>query len=153
MGIKKMQGTSAHLEYIVPKDKKRKTDCIYHNKGICNCSKYQTYLGKCVGRLYCDHFNDNKQALLAEDKHEYIFQNSKKVTKKERNKELVNKKYKLRDLDDNKIRVITFVKAKEQNEEQDYISITSTIADSIKGRLAGGIIKINKRKYRILSIS
>ena len=144
-----MQGTSAHLEYIVPKDKKRKTDCIYYNKGICNCSKYQRYLGKCIGRLLCDHFDDNKEKLVEVNTDQYIYEKPKKVTKED----LINKKYKLRDLDDSKIRVITFVEAKDQNEEQDYISITSNIADDIKCRAVGTTIKVNNRKYRILSIS
>lgn len=143
-----MQGTPAHLEYIVPKDKKRKTDCIYYNKGICNNSKYQIYLGKCV-RLLCDHFDDDKEKLAKANKDKNIYEKPRKVTKED----LINKKYKLRDLDDSKIRVITFVEAKDQNEEKDYISITSNIADDIKCRAVGTTIKVNNRKYRILSIN
>ena len=62
MGIKKMQGTSAHLEYIGPKGRKRRSSCVYNKKGTCYDTKSSTYMGKCVGRIYCKYFDDTKEA-------------------------------------------------------------------------------------------
>lgn len=32
MAIKNMQGTPAHIEYIYPKEKEKKSNCIYYEK-------------------------------------------------------------------------------------------------------------------------
>lgn len=62
MGIRNMQGTSAHLEYIGPKDRKYKKDCIYNKNNICTCGKTRIYLSKCAGRLICGFYEDSEEA-------------------------------------------------------------------------------------------
>lgn len=62
MGIKKMQGTPAHLEYVGPKERKYRKNCIYNNDNICYCSKAPSYMTKCVGQLHCGKFDDDKDS-------------------------------------------------------------------------------------------
>lgn len=57
-----MQGTSAHLEYIGPKDRKYKKDCIYNKDNICTCGKTRIYLSKCAGRMICGFYEDSEKA-------------------------------------------------------------------------------------------
>ncbi|CAM3706185.1 hypothetical protein ACQR3C_00665 [Clostridium perfringens] len=61
MGIKQMQGTSSYLEYVGPKGRKYKKNCIYNDDGICKCVKINCYMSKCVGRLYCTHYDDSEK--------------------------------------------------------------------------------------------
>lgn len=57
-----MQGTSAHLEYIGPKDRKYKKNCIYNKDNICTCEKTRIYLSKCAGRMICGFYEDSEEA-------------------------------------------------------------------------------------------
>jgi hypothetical protein len=52
MEIREMQGTSAYLQYIGPKGRKRKKNCIYYTDNKCSNNKSQVYLMNCVGRMY-----------------------------------------------------------------------------------------------------
>lgn len=51
MGIRSMQGTPAHLEYIGPHGKKARKSCVYYRDNICVCKTAQCFMMKCVGRL------------------------------------------------------------------------------------------------------
>lgn len=62
MGIRKMQGTASHLEYIGPKGRKKRSSCAYYKNSICYYSKSSTYMTKCVGRIYCQFFDDSDRA-------------------------------------------------------------------------------------------
>lgn len=57
-----MQGTPAHLEYIGPKERKYRKNCIFNNDNICYCSKAPSYMTRCIGQLYCAKFDDDKDS-------------------------------------------------------------------------------------------
>ena len=46
MGVRHMQGVSAYLEYVGPRGRKRKKNCVYYNNGSCSCTKSVFYLIK-----------------------------------------------------------------------------------------------------------
>ena len=60
MGIRRMQGTSAYLEYIGPKGKKKKKNCIYYKDNQCRNIKSPIYLLNCIGRMLCHNYDDLK---------------------------------------------------------------------------------------------
>lgn len=59
MGIRNMQGTSAFIEYIKPKDefKRDKRRCeFYRSDGLCGCPKAGTYMCKCNTAAHCRYY-------------------------------------------------------------------------------------------------
>ena len=139
MGIKRMQGTSAHFEYVRPKDGKRKSDCIYYNKGICNHSKCQTYLGKCIGRLYCSNF-DYVSKMITNNIDDEVNKLYYKVGSC--HNELINKVYKLRHIESKQ----------DNNHALNESSGSVRLAEIIKKKGIGDFIKVRKKKYVIVSI-
>ena len=76
MGIREMQGTPAHIEYIGPKGRKRRSNCVYYKEGLCRCEKSQIFLLKCVGRLLCNYYDDSSETkILLENKRKNIMEN------------------------------------------------------------------------------
>lgn len=99
MGIRRMQGTSAHLEYIGPKGRKKRSSCAYNKKGTCYFTKSSTYIAKCVGRMYCQYFDDSKETrdsykedLIKIKSYRMSEENKTKKGKKINNKKISNTK-------------------------------------------------------------
>lgn len=55
MSVRRMQGVSAHIEYINPKGKKRKVECRESYSNICQYNKSEHYLTKCVEKR-CEYY-------------------------------------------------------------------------------------------------
>lgn len=97
MGIKQMQGTSAFLEYIGPHSRKRRSWCAYNKEGKCHYTRSSTYMSKCVGRLYCQYFDDSSEARKdykneVEELRSYMSQRSEEIMKKKTKKKKKKKK-------------------------------------------------------------
>lgn len=123
MGIRNMQGVSAHLEYVGPKGRKSKKSCVYYNDRICHCKNSNYYLLRCGGRSFCSDFDDSEQA--KEDYENYlrdILSRKNKVTKyksnkKESKKYIENKKFKIEDVITKKKYLVQLVSKKNENEK------------------------------------
>lgn len=145
MGIRRMQGTSAYLEYIGPKGKKKKRNCIYNKNNQCRNEKSPIYLLNCIGRMLCNKYDD----LKAEEKRnsdEYednvIYQKKYKEEKERINrsksedaylsrKDLLNKEVILLDLETNEVIDITIVEEKDKDILSDKISIESPLGRAL----------------------
>ena len=136
-----MQGTSAYLEYIGPHGRKRKNKCIYYENKICYNHKNQTYMDKCVGRMFCSCYNDNEKNNL--------FKNETKNN-------LLNKKVTLFNITYNEWLNILIVKDEDRDEFDNKISIDSPLGKLLIGARVGEIIEVNQGsinvRYRIKSI-
>ncbi|NOH17275.1 hypothetical protein [Clostridium cochlearium] len=88
--VRHMQGVPASLEYIRPKEIKRKEDCIYYENNICKNNKIQTYLFKCVGYKICVGYIDIYPEGFKD----------KKEKEKIRKQRIIGKKYTLLDMYD-----------------------------------------------------
>lgn len=136
MGIRGMQGTASHLEYIAPKGRKYRKDCIYYEKNICVCKTSQSYLMKCVGRFCCGKYEDSveKKKQLEKEKEE-LFAYCKDIAKDEEEKK---KKYKYLEKTSKKKKK-TQIKLK----SKDAINL-----DSNKHYLLGKTIKLRSLKMQ-----
>lgn len=136
MGIRGMQGTASHLEYIAPKGRKYRKDCIYYDKNICVCKTSQSYLMKCVGRFCCGKYEDSveKKKQLEKEKEE-LFAYCKDIAKDEEEKK---KKYKYLEKTSKKKKK-TQIKLK----SKDAINL-----DSNKHYLLGKTIKLRSLKMQ-----
>lgn len=136
MGIRGMQGTASHLEYIAPKGRKYRKDCIYYEKNICVCKTSQSYLMKCVGRFCCGKYEDSveKKKQLEKEKEE-LFAYCKDIAKDEEEKK---KKYKYLEKTSKKKKK-TQIKLK----SKDAINL-----DSNKHYLLGKTIKLRSLKIQ-----
>lgn len=136
MGIRGMQGTASHLEYIAPKGRKYRKDCIYYDKNICVCKTSQSYLMKCVGRFCCGKYEDSveKKKQLEKEKEE-LFAYCKDIAKDEEEKK---KKYKYLEKTSKKKKK-TQIKLK----SKDAINL-----DSNKHYLLGKTIKLRSLKIQ-----
>lgn len=170
MGIKQMQGTSAYLEYIGPKGRKRKKDCIYNRNNECHHLKSQNYLLHCVGRLYCSYYND----LEIEDnidsnkcETDFIYKKHYRRDSDGRNRnnnegiylskeKLINKKVILLDIEANEIIEITIVNEKDKDELVNKISINSPLGNALCGTYIGSKFEVvqgsNTVKYMIKNV-
>ena len=68
MGIKEMQGVSAYLEYVGPRGRKRKKNCVYYNEQICHCKNSNYYLLNCGGRYSCMNYDDSEETAVIYEK-------------------------------------------------------------------------------------
>lgn len=136
MGIRGMQGTASHLEYIAPKGRKYRKDCIYYEKNMCVCKTSQSYLMKCVGRFCCGKYEDSveKKKQLEKEKEE-LFAYCKDIAKDEEEKK---KKYKYLEKTSKKKKK-TQIKLK----SKDAINL-----DSNKHYLLGKTIKLRSLKMQ-----
>lgn len=151
MGIKSMQGTSAFLEYIGPKGRKYKSNCIYFKNGICKCTKIQTYLGKCVGRVQCGYFNEDKKLKTEIELEEKELLNS--ITEKNNNNPLEGKVFRAIELGTGKIFEFRFVSKYLCNEKQGDYYFDSAYGRAFNGKVSSDIVKVSKKKkYRILNV-
>lgn len=155
MGIKQMQGTSAYLEYVGPKGRKRKKDCVYNKDNTCHHIKSQIYLSHCVGRMYCSNYDDSK---IEENKNLDEYQsnfiekkNYKRNDKKSKNKEvylskgnLLSKTITLLDTKTNEIINIKIVEEKEKDILSDKISIQSPLGRALCKTNIGSEFEINQ---------
>ena len=142
MGIRNMQGVSAHLEYVGPKGRKRKKSCVYYNDGICHCTKSNYYLLKCGGRCACSYYDDSEE--VKEYYYNYlgeIINIDNKVTKhksnKKRNENIIkncstekhmeNKNIKIEDIVTKKKYLVQLVSKDKENEKACIFYIKSEI--------------------------
>lgn len=128
-----MQGTSAHIEYIGPKDRKFRKNCIYYHENICICKKSQAFMVKCVGRLYCGQYDDNKEhkAQLEEDIVNLINE-CKIISEKEKEK---NKLY-------------GHLNKSNEVPREEYISKNTINLDNKRNYLLGKTIKLKSLKMQ-----
>lgn len=166
MGIKQMQGTSAYLEYIGPQGRKRRKNCIYNEDNKCRNTRIQNYLSNCVGRMYCAYFEEDDK-LNSSDSIEYKLKKSSgerniKISRININQEvieenLLNKKFKILDIDDNETIEITLVEEKNKDILCDRISIKSPMGQALCKAEIGSEFEIyirnNRMKYRLIGIS
>lgn len=145
MGIRRMQGTSAYLEYIGPKGKKKKRNCIYYNDNKCSNTKSPIYLLNCIGRMYCNNYDDLKTDEKSNsDEYEtnvvyqrkYKEENDRKNRSKNENaylsrESLLNKDVILLDLDTNEVIDIRIVEEKDKDILSDKISIESPLGRAL----------------------
>ncbi|NFE75187.1 GreA/GreB family elongation factor [Clostridium botulinum] len=143
MGIKQMQGTSAYLEYIGPKGRKRKKNCIYNKNNICYYTKAQTYSGSCVGRVYCGNYDDSNNEDISLDKYKKDIKPQNKCKKnnnkkKSRNakkhlsqKDLLYKEVMLLDKETKETIYIKIVEDKDKDVLSDKISIKSPLGQAL----------------------
>lgn len=169
MGIKQMQGTSAYIEYIGPRGRKRKKDCIYNKHNKCNNKKCQIYLFNCIGRMYCTKYDDTKEeetnlnnygnSVRYEKKHkkyEDKINGNKRDINSLKRKSLLNKKVKLLDVEENEIINITIVEENQEDIFSDKISIESPLGKALCGVSVGSEFEIvqgnNIIKYLLKAI-
>lgn len=167
MGIKKMQGTSAHLEYIGPKGRKRRSSCVYNKKGICDCKKSSTYMSKCVGRMYCQYFDDTVEGREhykneLEQIHSYSSNNkissNRKISNNNKNIHKIQccKKVTLLSLETGKLLNIEIVSDEDSNPFIQRYSESSQMGKQIKRNCVGDVFSLivsNKTKhYKIIDI-
>lgn len=136
MGIRRMQGTSAHIEYIGPRGKKYRKNCIYYHENICVCKKSQAFMVKCIGRLYCGQYDDDNSKKEEIKKYiEELIEECKVISEKQK-----IEKEKYRNLDKRN-------KKKEKNREE-YISKNTISLDNKKNYLLGKTIKLRSLKMQ-----
>lgn len=145
MGVKRMQGTSAYLEYIGPKGKKRKRNCIYNKENQCRNVKSPIYLLNCIGRLYCNKYDDLKteEKSNSDEYEENVIYKKKYKEEKDRinrsksesaylsRESLLNKEVILLDLETNEVIDITIVEEKDKDILSDKISIESPLGRAL----------------------
>ena len=145
MGIRRMQGTSAYLEYIGPKGKKKKKNCIYYKDNQCRNIKSPIYLLNCIGRMLCHNYDDLKteeKSNSDEYENNLIYQKKYKEEKDRINRSksenaylsrenLLNKKVRLLDLDTNEVIDITIVEEKDKDILSDKVSIESPLGKAL----------------------
>lgn len=172
MGIRRMQGTSAYLEYIGPKGKKKKRNCIYYKDNKCSNIKSPIYLLNCIGRMYCSNYDDLKtEEKRNSDEYEnnLIYQKKYKEEKDRINRSknnylnresLLNKEVILLDIETNEVIDITIVEEKDKDILSDKISIESPLGRALCRTSIGSEFEVvqgsNTVKYiveRILRIS
>ena len=118
MGIKRMQGVSAELEYIGPRGRKRKKNCVFYFEGICKNAKINNYLCKCVGRMFCSTYTD-------------IINNENDNKGQQNYREFLNKKITLLNIKENEIIKITIVEDKYEDIFNNKFSIKSQIGQAL----------------------
>lgn len=168
MGIRNMQGTPAFLEYIGPRGRKRRKSCAFYLNGICYCDKAASFRYRCVGRMYCERFDDSENAKI--DANVLINKiNSRikkkktkeKTTKKDPNKfikkSIIGKEYELLSLESNKIMKLKFVEEKDSNPFKGLYSVKSRMSYALRGKEIDSIIVVDfgnnkKKEYKILNI-
>lgn len=145
MGIRRMQGTSAYLEYIGPKGKKKKRNCIYYNDNKCSNTKSPIYLLNCIGRMLCHNYDDLKtEEKSNSDEYEdnLVYQKKFKEEKDRISKSksedaylsresLLNKEVILLDIETNEVIDITIVEEKDKDILADKISIESPLGKAL----------------------
>lgn len=159
MGIKEMQGTSAYLEYVGPRG--RKSNCKHYKNRICYNSKNQTYMDKCVGRMYCEAYEEilsNDEAQVNNITKLRSKQNKNQYENQYYNKQyFINKKVILVDLVENEILEIVLVEDKDRDEINNRISIDSPLGKLLIKSKKGEIIEFNQGstnvKYLINNIA
>lgn len=163
MGIRRMQGTPAHLEYIGPRGRKRRKYCVYNKEDICKNSSIQVYQCKCVGRKCCSYYrnehDDDKKTDITK-----AYGSSNIKEKKDRlihymlEKEMLNKNVKLLDLKSNELWDITIVADEKRNILDNKISVKSPVGQALckvqkeVGSVFEVIIGNNKNRYKLISI-
>lgn len=167
MGIRQMQGVSAYLEYVGPRGKKRKKNCIYNKDNICHHLKSPSYLLHCVGRTYCSYFDDLKtEENMNSDDYEtnIIFQKrykreNDKINKNENlnlRENLLYRKVRLLDIDTHEIIDITIVEDKDQDLSVDKVSIQSPLGKALSKTSIGNKFEVKQRnstvKYLLMNI-
>lgn len=138
-----MQGTASHLEYIAPKGRKYRRDCIYYEKNICVCKTSQSYLMKCVGRFCCGKYEDSvERKKQLEKEREELFAYCKEIAKDEEEKK---KKYKYLEKTSKKKKKTNNKKQKMQTQlkSKDIINL-----DSNKHYLLGKTIRLKSLKMQ-----
>lgn len=144
MGIKEMQGTSAYLEYIGPHGRKRRSNCKHYRNRICYNSKKQTYMDKCVGRMYCDAYEEILNNDEAQVKNNLKFSPKQNKNQYYNKQYLINKKVTLLDLGENEILEIVLVENKDRDEINNKISIDSPLGKLLVKSKKGEIIEVNQ---------
>lgn len=143
--MRRMQGTSAYLEYIGPKGKKRKRNCIYNKNNQCRNEKSPIYLLNCIGRMLCNKYDDLKteeKSNLDEYEDNVIYQKKYREEKERINrsksenaylsrKDLLNKEVRLLDLETNEVIDITIVEEKDKDILSDKVSIESPLGKAL----------------------
>lgn len=179
MGIKSMQGTSSHLEYVGPKGRKRRKNCIFYKDDKCICKKSQSYLMKCVGRLCCGQYSDSEEDKIRfqdETKELIGYKSNSRVKKKQpqktknktlnsrgvvslndKNNNLLGKSISLKSLRTGEIINIKVVRVEEESIFNRRYSSGSNFGMALRGKVIGDIIKINivngHESYEILNIN
>lgn len=133
MGIRKMQGTSAHIEYIGPRGKKYRKNCIYYNENICICKKSQAFMAKCIGRLYCGQYDDDKSK--KEEMKNYLENLIKDCELISEGEKLKNQRY-------------GHLNKKKPKEREEYVSKNTISVDNKKNYLLGKTIKLRSLKMQ-----
>lgn len=147
-----MQGTSAFLEYIGPHGRKRKDACAYFIEGKCDYSKAQTYKYKCVGRMYCENFDDTDETR----KKIVLDRKMKSKILKSNIHPLLNKTIKVEDIVTKKVFIVKIVKEHEASPGLYMFSQTSKIGRAFRTGKIGSVVEFNiygeKYKLKIISI-
>lgn len=146
MGIKSMQGTPAHLEYIGPHGRKYRTSCIYNQNKVCFCRKAQCYLNKCVGRLNCDKFDDRKGKITQSN--EKIGNRKRENYNSQVKSNILGKKFKLKSLRTMEEIVIEIVGPNRVSTINRRYSVNSNFGRALQGKTVGDRVTVNiTRKY------
>lgn len=159
MGIKEMQGTPAHLEYIGPRGRKRRKNCIYNDNNVCKNCRIKVYETRCVGRMCCKYYDDShiKESNKLSNRNLKVIDKDKKLSKKSvkrkniaifrKKKNLLYKKVRLLDINENEIIDIIIVKDKETDELNGRISINSPLAIALSKARIGEKFEVLQGKY------
>lgn len=158
-----MQGTSAFIEYIKPKDefKRDKRRCeFYRSDSLCGCPKAGTYMCKCNTAAYCryyrqkDFYSKKNKDSTKKKQPEKVYQSKEFVSY---NKISKHCKVKLQDYQFNERLQITLVDLNESDPINNKISIQSPLGSALLNKQKGDKIMITvgeeKRYYKILSWS
>lgn len=166
MGIKEMQGTSAYLEYIGPKGRKRKKNCAYYVDEICHCKRSNYYLLRCGGRSFCMYFDDSDVAKI---KYKNDIKNIKDSINKKTSKtneikkkqerasktykeKILSKKIKVKDIGNNKKYLLQLVAKDKENIEACKFYIDSEIGRILSKSREGSYVEfeMNKEKHKFI---
>lgn len=164
MGIREMQGTPAYLEYVGPRGRKRRKHCIYNKENICKNSSIQMYQCKCVGRMYCSSYKNDKENNddITSIAKTYGSRNIKKskidIKQKILEEELINKNVKLYDLTYDELLDITIVADEKKDILDNKISVKSPLGQALcnKQKEIGSVFEVTientKNRYKLISI-
>ena len=149
MSIRNMQGTPSYLQYVGPKGRKRKKNCVFNYYGSCYCKSSQYYLLTCGGRMSCSNYDDSKEA---REKYEQ----EKNKEKRYEAKTFKVKKYEVQELSTKKIYNFEVVKCINRKSSRNEFLITSVNAKILMKSKMNEVVELyidnRKHEFRIIRI-
>lgn len=154
--LSQMQGTSAFLEYLKPKEEHRrsKKKCISYKAGTC-MSKTARFMTKCTSPTFCNQYKEEVENSNFDSE-----SNLKRVNGDENKTISLYSNVKIKDYSIDEILEIIIVPKNESDFINNKISVESELGMALLGKKEGNTVRIRfkgrKRqeyyKYKVLEI-